>query len=143
MGLQMIFLATFSQFALAPVLWSFWITLFGITHPVHTVLGETATTAMIVLFFKSEFLNITMAMVAASSKPPDEVGPDNPPVFHTWSARRLQSYIRDDRNTVLLGQSRTRRDEKGIAASVISRHLTAQLRTHCLINHSSGHVCQI
>ena len=68
MGLQMIFLATFSQFALAPVLWSFWITLFGITHPVHTVLGETATTAMIVLFFTSEFLNITMAMVAVSSK---------------------------------------------------------------------------
>ena len=68
MGLQMIFLATFSQFALAPVLWSFWITLFGITHPVHTVLGEKATTAMIVLFFTSEFLNITMAMVAVSSK---------------------------------------------------------------------------
>lgn len=68
MGLQMIFLATFSQFALAPVLWSFWVTLFGISHPVHTVLGDTATTALIVLFFTSELLNITMAMVAVSGR---------------------------------------------------------------------------
>ena len=68
MGLQMIFLATFSQFALAPVLWSFWVTLFGISHPVHTVLGDTATTALIVLFFTSELLNITMAMVAVSGQ---------------------------------------------------------------------------
>ena len=68
MGVQMIFLATFSQFALAPVLWSFWITLFGITHPVHTVLGETATTVLIVLFFTSEFLNITMALTAVSGR---------------------------------------------------------------------------
>ena len=68
MGLQMIFLATFSHFALAPVLWSFWVTLFGISHPVHTVLGDTATTALIVLFFTSELLNITMAMVAVSGQ---------------------------------------------------------------------------
>jgi cellulose synthase/poly-beta-1,6-N-acetylglucosamine synthase-like glycosyltransferase len=68
MGVQMIFLATFSQFALAPVLWSFWVTFFGISHPVHTILGDTATTALIVLFFTSELLNITMAMVAVSGQ---------------------------------------------------------------------------
>ncbi|MGB7243203.1 MAG: glycosyltransferase family 2 protein, partial [Sulfitobacter sp.] len=33
LGLQTIFLATFSQFFCAPLLWSFWIALFGVTHP--------------------------------------------------------------------------------------------------------------
>ena len=66
MGLQMVFLATFSQFTLAPVLWSFWITFFGISHPVHEQLGDTATLALVMLFFTSEILNITMAMVAVS-----------------------------------------------------------------------------
>ena len=51
MGLQMIFLATFSQFTLAPVLWSFWVTFFGIAHPVQSILGDTAIMALIVLFF--------------------------------------------------------------------------------------------
>ena len=32
MGLQTIFLASFSQFALAPLLWSFWLTVFGVEH---------------------------------------------------------------------------------------------------------------
>lgn len=68
MGLQMIFLATVSQFALAPVLWSFWITLFGIAHPAQSILGDTAIMALIVLFFLSEILNITMALTAVSSQ---------------------------------------------------------------------------
>jgi cellulose synthase/poly-beta-1,6-N-acetylglucosamine synthase-like glycosyltransferase len=68
MGLQMIFLATFSQFALAPVLWSFWITMFGVAHPVQSILGDTAIMTLIVLFFLSETLNITMALTAVSSQ---------------------------------------------------------------------------
>lgn len=68
LGLQMIFLATFSQFALAPVLWSFWITLFGATHPVQNILGENVITAFIFLFFLSEILSITMGLVAISSQ---------------------------------------------------------------------------
>jgi len=64
MGLQMIFLATFSQFAFAPVLWSFWVTIFGYTHPIQNVLGETAILALIVLFFIAEILTITMGMTA-------------------------------------------------------------------------------
>jgi len=64
MGLQMIFLATFSQFAFAPVLWSFWVTIFGYTHPIQNVLGETAILALIVLFFIAEIFTITMGMTA-------------------------------------------------------------------------------
>ena len=64
MGLQMIFLATFSQFAFAPVLWSFWITIFGYTHPIQNVLDETAILALILLFFIAEILTIAMSMTA-------------------------------------------------------------------------------
>lgn len=68
MGLQMIFLATFTQFAMAPLLWSFWITFFGIDHPVHTLIGQTATFTLITMFFFSEFLNLVLGLTAVSSR---------------------------------------------------------------------------
>lgn len=68
MGLQMIFLATFSQFAFAPLLWSFWVTLMGGTHPVATTLGAGAVFAIVSLFVLSEILSITMGVVAVSGK---------------------------------------------------------------------------
>jgi cellulose synthase/poly-beta-1,6-N-acetylglucosamine synthase-like glycosyltransferase len=68
MGLQMIFLATFTQFAMAPLIWSFWITFFGYVHPVHTAIGDTGTTALIILFFLAEFLNLAMGLAAVSSR---------------------------------------------------------------------------
>ncbi len=67
MGLQMIFLATFSQFLFAPVLWSFWITIFGYHHPIQNVLGDSTIQVLILLFFFSEILNMTMGMTAVTS----------------------------------------------------------------------------
>lgn len=37
-GFQALFLATLVQFFLAPVLWTFWLMVFGLNHPVHAVL---------------------------------------------------------------------------------------------------------
>ena len=66
MGLQMIFLETFSQFLFAPVLWSPWITIFGYHHPILNVLGGNTIQALILLFFFSEILNITMGITAVT-----------------------------------------------------------------------------
>jgi len=51
MGLQVTFLTTFSQFLFAPVLWSFWVTIFGFHHPIQNVLGDSTIQALILLFF--------------------------------------------------------------------------------------------
>jgi cellulose synthase/poly-beta-1,6-N-acetylglucosamine synthase-like glycosyltransferase len=68
MGLQTIFLASFSQFALAPLLWSFWLTVFGVEHAGLTYYGQTGLFAIMVLFITSEVLSIAMGMVAVSGR---------------------------------------------------------------------------
>ena len=66
MGLQAIFLATFSQFAFAPLLWSYWITLLGHMHPVEMTLGSSVAIGMASLFLAAEILNMSMALTAVS-----------------------------------------------------------------------------
>jgi len=67
-GLQTIFLATFAQFACAPLLWSFWITFFGIDHPVALTLGSTVALSMAGLFLLAEVMNMIISMTAVSGK---------------------------------------------------------------------------
>ena len=66
LGVQTLLLATFSQFACAPLLWSFWLTLFGITHPVQTTLGAPAMWSIAGLCALAEIVNLSIAMVAVS-----------------------------------------------------------------------------
>ena len=68
MGLQMTFLTTFSQFLFAPVLWSFWITMFGYQHPIQNVLGDSIIRALILLFFFSEILTLGMAVTSPNRR---------------------------------------------------------------------------
>lgn len=65
LGVQTLFLATFSQFLLAPLLWSFWVLPFGIPHPAADVLGQGVMLALIGLFVFAEVLNLGMAAYAA------------------------------------------------------------------------------
>ncbi|WP_227267352.1 glycosyltransferase family 2 protein [Roseobacter weihaiensis] len=69
MGVQTLFFATVTQFALAPVLWSFWLILAGFDHPVSTTLTSGVVTAMIALFVFSELLTMTAGLVATADKP--------------------------------------------------------------------------
>lgn len=66
LGLQTIFLATFSQFAAAPLLWSFWLTIFGVTHPVEMTLGAQVVWTLAGLFIFSEVLSLGMGLYAVS-----------------------------------------------------------------------------
>jgi cellulose synthase/poly-beta-1,6-N-acetylglucosamine synthase-like glycosyltransferase len=49
-GFQVLFLCTLSQFLLLPVLWSFWITVFGIEHPIAAALPGWAAVGLFALF---------------------------------------------------------------------------------------------
>ncbi|MCV3270348.1 glycosyltransferase family 2 protein [Roseobacter sinensis] len=66
LGVQTMFLATFSQFAAAPLLWSFWLTFFGVTHPVELTLGAQAVWVLAGLFVFSELLSLGMGLYAVS-----------------------------------------------------------------------------
>ncbi|UWR21384.1 glycosyltransferase family 2 protein [Sulfitobacter sp. S190] len=68
MGVQALFLATFVQFALAPLLWSFWITLLGVTHPVTSVLGSDLMWHIAVVFLVAEVINLTVSLAAVSGR---------------------------------------------------------------------------
>lgn len=68
LGLQTMLLAGFCQFACAPLLWSFWLILMGLPHPVETTLGTPVLWAMVTVFILAETLNIALAMVAVSGK---------------------------------------------------------------------------
>lgn len=66
LGVQTLLLATFAQFALAPLLWSFWITLVGFDHPVGLTLGQPVATSMAWMFLGAEVINLGISVVAVS-----------------------------------------------------------------------------
>ena len=66
MGVQTLLLATFAQFAFAPLLWSFWITLAGFEHPVALTLGAPIALSMAWFFLFTEGVNLAISLVAVS-----------------------------------------------------------------------------
>ncbi|MFG6591535.1 glycosyltransferase [Sulfitobacter sp. 1A12157] len=67
-GVQAIFLATVSQFALAPLLWSLWLSFFGLYHPVTHWLAPPVLRVIFALFILSELLNFCAATIAVSGR---------------------------------------------------------------------------
>ena len=68
LGIQTMFFATFCQFALTPILWSFWLASFALPHPVSLTLGTPVLWTMAGLFIFSETLNLALSMTAVSGK---------------------------------------------------------------------------
>ncbi|MFL4471870.1 glycosyltransferase family 2 protein [Tateyamaria armeniaca] len=68
LGIQAMFLATVSQFAALPLLWSFWLPAFGLPHPVMSTLGPSVFWPLAVFFVATEALNITIGMLAVSDR---------------------------------------------------------------------------
>ncbi|TMV91429.1 glycosyltransferase [Thioclava sp. BHET1] len=63
-GVQILILGSLSQYILAPVLWSFWLTLFGIWHPIASHIPAIAFWPMMAVFVGSELINIAVGMWA-------------------------------------------------------------------------------
>jgi cellulose synthase/poly-beta-1,6-N-acetylglucosamine synthase-like glycosyltransferase len=68
MGVQTLLLATFAQFMLAPLLWSFWLILAGFEHPVSLTLGAPVARFMMWFFLWAELCNLAICMVAVSRR---------------------------------------------------------------------------
>jgi glycosyltransferase XagB len=67
-GFQVLFLGTLVQFALAPLLWSFWLFLFGLDHPFLSGLTQNAFLWFIGIFLSAEVVSMTIGFVALSSR---------------------------------------------------------------------------
>jgi cellulose synthase/poly-beta-1,6-N-acetylglucosamine synthase-like glycosyltransferase len=63
-GFQVLFLATLTQFVLAPLLWSFWIVSFGFAHPVSGVMHDLANLALGLIYIATEVVNIGLGILA-------------------------------------------------------------------------------
>ncbi|MBT8411427.1 MAG: glycosyltransferase, partial [Octadecabacter sp.] len=66
-GVQLLFVGTLSQFVLAPLLWSFWLMLFGLPHPLDAVLSQPVMIALALVFLGSEVLGIIVSALAVTS----------------------------------------------------------------------------
>ncbi len=65
-GFQAHFVTALSQFVLAPFLWSFWLVLFGLPHPMEAVLSRSVLVGIGSLFLMIEVVNITIHISAVS-----------------------------------------------------------------------------
>ncbi|MEO1238846.1 MAG: glycosyltransferase, partial [Pseudomonadota bacterium] len=59
-GFQIVFLGALSQFVLAPLLWSFWLVLLGLPHPLADALPGAVVMGLATLFFASELTNVAI-----------------------------------------------------------------------------------
>ncbi|MFD1194121.1 glycosyltransferase family 2 protein [Seohaeicola saemankumensis] len=66
LGYQTHFITALSQFLLAPVLWSFWLVLLGLPHPLDGLIPEGPLIAMARLFLMVELLTIATGLLAVS-----------------------------------------------------------------------------
>ncbi len=66
LGMQILFLGTFSQFLLAPLLWSFWVIPLGISHPLAVLLPWPVVASFGTLFLLCEAGTIAIGMLAVS-----------------------------------------------------------------------------
>jgi cellulose synthase/poly-beta-1,6-N-acetylglucosamine synthase-like glycosyltransferase len=66
-GVQLLFAGTISQFLLAPLLWSFWLLVFGVPHPLDGVLSPNVALTFGGTFLLSEIIGITVSAVAVTS----------------------------------------------------------------------------
>ena len=92
MGLQTLFLASVSQFAAAPLLWTFWITLFGMTHPVALTLGDTVVWTLAGIFVFAELLNITIGLIALKKEEHRHLMPFVPTMMLYFGLGALAAY---------------------------------------------------
>ena len=68
LGFQAMFLATVSQFAALPLLWSFWLPVLGWSHPVVSTMGADIILPVTLFFVASEMLNIAIGLLAVSGR---------------------------------------------------------------------------
>jgi len=66
-GVQLLLMGTITQFLLAPLLWSFWLMLLDLPHPLNGVLSKPVALTFAGIFLLSEVINIAVSALAVTS----------------------------------------------------------------------------
>ncbi|WP_240672003.1 glycosyltransferase family 2 protein [Tropicibacter alexandrii] len=80
-GMQALFLTTILQFALAPVLWSFWLVLAGLPHPLDPWLTRDVVKYLTAVFLSAEAVSILVGLAAVARSPHRMLFPWVPTLF--------------------------------------------------------------
>ncbi|PJF10625.1 glycosyltransferase [Pseudorhodobacter sp. MZDSW-24AT] len=64
LGFQVLLLCTLSQFVFAPLLWSFWLPWFGVSHPIADALPPALILFLLGLLLITEVINLTLHLCA-------------------------------------------------------------------------------
>ncbi|MBD3787554.1 MAG: glycosyltransferase [Sphingomonadales bacterium] len=59
-GLQILIFGSLSQYLLAPVMWSFWLVMLGLPHPIDALLTQAMHNVVLFLFITTELVNIAV-----------------------------------------------------------------------------------
>ncbi len=70
-GFQVFFLSAILQFLLAPALWSFWLVVLGLPHPMRDVLDPAQMALLIGMFLASEAVSLIVSVAAVARSPHD------------------------------------------------------------------------
>ncbi|SNR43842.1 glycosyltransferase family 2 protein [Puniceibacterium sediminis] len=71
LGFQLVFLTAILQFLLLPALWSFWLIVFGLPHPLSGLIAPGLMTALISIFLISEAISLLVSLAAVARSPHD------------------------------------------------------------------------
>ncbi|SDY45977.1 glycosyltransferase family 2 protein [Citreimonas salinaria] len=80
-GVQAVFLTTVLQFVLAPVLWSFWLIVFGLPHPLDAMLEPEVRSTLVATFLAAEAVTILIGAAALLRSPHRGLIPWVPTLF--------------------------------------------------------------
>lgn len=92
LGFQVMFLGTLIQFTLAPILWSFWLMLFGLWHPVSELLPHSALLMLAGAFVFGEIATITINYTALSAREHRSLRPWVPTLHFYFPLASLAAY---------------------------------------------------
>jgi hypothetical protein len=91
-GLQTHFVAGLSQFLLAPLLWSFWLVLLGLPHPLDPVVDRTTMQVAGTMFIAIEALAVATGAIAVSGPAHRHLLPWVPTLHFYWPLGTLAAY---------------------------------------------------
>lgn len=91
-GMQMHFVAALSQFLLAPLLWSFWLVLLGLPHPMDAVVDRNFMWAAGALFIGIEAMSVATGVIAVSGPAHRHLLPWVPTLHFYWPLGTLAAY---------------------------------------------------
>ena len=91
-GMQLLFLTTVLQFTLAPLLWSFWLIIFGLPHPLDAWLTRETLGMLTAAFLSAEAASILVGIVAIARSPHRSLLPWVPTLFAYFPLGTLAIY---------------------------------------------------